>query len=72
MRGTHIILPGYLILSGVAVVMFLLAVVASREGWGLTSDAQALAQARGNSGGSVRSGSLHSRRYRGGGPGYGK
>ena len=47
--------------------LFLVVVAASYYGWGLTSDAQARTQAR-----SVRQGSLHQRRYYGGGSSFGK
>ena len=62
----------YLLASGVVVAAFCLVVVAAVNGWGLTSDAEALAQARQDTRGSVRSNSLHGRRYYGGGPGRGK
>jgi hypothetical protein len=58
---------GYWIASGVLLIGLLLVGMASYYGWGLTSDAKAKAQAR-----SVRTGSLHTRHYYGGGPGYGK
>jgi hypothetical protein len=51
----------------VLLIALLLVGLASYFGWGLTSDAQAMAMAR-----SVRGGSLHTRQYYGGGPGYGK
>ena len=60
---------GYSVASLAMTALFFVAVVASRQGWGLTSDAQAMAQNRTQS---VRSGSVHSRRYYGGGPGFGK
>jgi hypothetical protein len=63
---------GYLILSGLAVLLFCAVGMASYRGYGLTSDSQALAQARARTGGSVRGGSLHRRNYYGGGPGFGK
>lgn len=62
---------GYLFLSGLVVLLFCVVGMASYQGWGLTSDSQALAQARARSG-SVRTGSLHRRSYYGGGPGFGK
>ena len=62
----------YLLASGAVITTFLLVAMASNNGWGLTSDAEALAQARRNGGGSVRSGSVHGRRYYGGGPSQGK
>jgi hypothetical protein len=57
----------YWIASGVLLIALLLVGLASYFGWGLTSDARAMAMAR-----SVRGGSLHTRQYYGGGPGYGK
>lgn len=57
----------YWLASGVLLIALILVGAASYYGWGLTSDAEAMAKAR-----SVRSGSLHSRQYYGGGPGYGK
>jgi hypothetical protein len=51
-----------------AVFMVLLTVftfAASYLGWGLTSDAEARAR-------NVRQGSIHGRRFLGGGPGFGK
>jgi hypothetical protein len=47
--------------------LFVLVALASYYGWGLTSDAQAMALAQ-----SVRTGGLHSRSHYGGGPGFGK
>ena len=58
---------GYWIASGMLVVALLIVGLASYFGWGLTSDAQALAKAK-----SVRAGSLHTRSHFGGGPGFGK
>lgn len=58
---------GYFVACGVAIALFFVVAAASRLGWGVPSDAQALAQAR-----SVRGGSLHTRHYYGGGPGFGK
>ena len=58
---------GYWIASALLLVALVLVSLASYHGWGLTSDAQAMAKAK-----SVRAGSLHSRQYYGGGPGYGK
>jgi hypothetical protein len=49
--------------------LFFMAVVASRQGWGLQEDAEALAKNRTQS---VRGGSVHTRSYYGGGPGFGK
>ncbi|MCS6859236.1 MAG: hypothetical protein NZT92_02810 [Abditibacteriales bacterium] len=60
-------LSGYWLASYIAVVLLILVVLASYLGWGLSSDAQARAQAQ-----SVRTGSLHTRYYYGGGPGFGK
>lgn len=58
---------GYRLATGVVIGIFVLVWCASYYGWGITSDAQALAQAR-----SARGGSLHVRSYYGGGPGFGK
>ena len=58
---------GYWMATVVLVSLLLFVAGASYYGWGLKSDTQALAQAR-----SVRAGSLHTRQYYGGGPGYGK
>jgi len=58
---------GYRVASWVFITLFMLVALASYLGWGLSSDAQALAQSR-----SVRTGSLHTRHYFGGGPGFGK
>jgi hypothetical protein len=58
---------GYWIASGVLLIALLLVALASHYGWGLPSDAKAMAQSR-----SVRTGSLHTRHYYGGGPGFGK
>ena len=57
--------------TATAAVFGLLAVAfyASVHGWGLRSDADTIAR---NKGGSARAGSIHSRRYYGGGPRYGK
>lgn len=63
--------PVYMAASGAVLVLFGVVAAASHLGWGLSSDAQALAQAR-RSSGSVRSGSLHMRHHYGGGPGFGK
>lgn len=60
-------LRSYQIASGAMVLLFLLVAAASYYGWGLTSDAEAKARSR-----SVRAGSLHTRTYYGGGPGFGK
>ena len=63
----------YIVLSLVVVALFGLAWQSSTQGWGLTSDAAALAQAQQRTGtGSVRTGSVHRRSYYGGGPGFGK
>ena len=62
----------YLLASGAVIATFVVVTVASINGWGLTSDAEALAKARQNTRGSVRSGSLHGRRFYGGGPSRGK
>ena len=59
--------PGYFWTSVVLVVTLLGTILASFFGWGLASDAAARAQAR-----SARGGSLHSRHFYGGGPGFGK
>ncbi|HEX8551778.1 MAG TPA: hypothetical protein VF681_09510 [Abditibacteriaceae bacterium] len=64
--------PKYLAASGAMVVLLGVVAVASQQGWGLTNEGEALARARNNSGGSVRSGSLHGRHYYGGGGGFGK
>lgn len=53
--------------TALMVLLYIMVCLASYFGWGLQSDAQALAQAR-----SVRTGSLHQRYYYGGGPGFGK
>lgn len=58
---------GYQVASAMVVVLFVLVMVASYQGWGVASDAQALAQRQ-----SVRGGSLHTRSFYGGGPGFGK
>lgn len=55
----------YWLASCIAIVLLILVFLASYFGWGLSSDAQARAQ-------SVRTGSLHTRHYYGGGPGFGK
>jgi Na+-transporting NADH:ubiquinone oxidoreductase subunit NqrC len=61
---------GYIIASVLMVCLFCGVVIASRQGWGLSSDAQAMAQAKARS---VRTGSTHYyRSYYGGGPGHGK
>jgi capsule polysaccharide export protein KpsC/LpsZ len=62
---------GYMLLSLVVVGLFGVAWQASYQGWGLTNDASALAQARQRTQ-SVRTGSVHRRSYYGGGPGFGK
>ena len=77
MNGRKVITKGYLAASGAVVFLLCLTSAASYYGWGLSSDAQAIAEARRSSGGSggggsVRTGSLHRRRYSGGGPGFGK
>jgi hypothetical protein len=59
--------PGYRWATGLVIGLFLLVALASYYGWGVTSDAQAMAQAQ-----SVRTGGIHSRHYYGGGPGFGK
>ena len=58
---------GYQVASAVVVLLFVLVVFASHQGWGVPSEAQAVAQRQ-----SVRSGSLHTRSFYGGGPGFGK
>ena len=61
---------GYLVASIVMICLFGTALMAAQQGWGLSSDAAAKAQAKSSS---VRTGSTHSRRsYYGGGPGFGK
>lgn len=60
--------PGYRWLSVMAMALYFLTAAASYYGWGLSSDASALAAARR----SVRGGSLHHRSFFGGGPGFGK
>ena len=60
---------GYRWASALAIALYFVAAAASYYGWGLSSDASALAQARGRS---VRGGSLHHRSFFGGGPGFGK
>jgi hypothetical protein len=72
MKNDKVILTPYLLASGAMVAFLVLTITATRNGWGLASDAEALARARGNSGGSVRTGSLHGRNYYGGGPNRGK
>lgn len=63
---------GYIVASLVVVAMFCTALMASYQGWGLTSDARAMAQAQARNR-SVRTGSVHHfRTYSGGGPGFGK
>ncbi len=57
----------YWIICWILIIVFILIAIASYLGWGLSSDAQAMAQAR-----SVRGGSLHTRHFFGGGPGFGK
>jgi hypothetical protein len=58
---------GYKFAAGIVIGLFVLVALASFYGWGLASDAQALAQAK-----SMRSGGIGSRSYYGGGPGFGK
>lgn len=60
-------LNGYWLSSCIAIVLLVFVALASHFGWWLSSDAQARAQAQ-----SVRTGSLHTRHYYGGGPGFGK
>jgi hypothetical protein len=60
-------LNSYWLSSCLAIVLLVLVFLASYLGWGLPSDGQARAQAQ-----SVRTGSLHTRHYYGGGPGFGK
>lgn len=55
-------LTGYRWATGIVVALFLLTLTASYYGWGLSSDAEAMARAR-----SVRTGSLHTRTFFGGG-----
>jgi hypothetical protein len=59
---------GYIFASALVVLAFAATAMASYAGWGLDSDASAEDRARR----SVRGGSLHSRSYYGGGPGFGK
>lgn len=59
---------GYKIASAGVVGILALVWYASIHGWGLRSDADLIAQNRGQ----ARTGSIHSRRYYGGGPRYGK
>ena len=58
---------GYMIASALVVGLLGWIIYAAYSGAGLTSDAEAMARNR-----SVRGGSLHSRNYYGGGPGFGK
>jgi hypothetical protein len=60
-------LNGYWLSSCIAIVLLVFVFLASYLGWGVPSDAQARAQTQ-----SVRTGSLHTRHYYGGGPGFGK
>ena len=72
MNGRKIMTRGYMIASGAAVFFLCFVIAASYYGWGLRSDAQAVAEAQrrsGGGGGSVRTGSLHTRRYYSGGSG---
>jgi hypothetical protein len=55
--------------SGVMAALFVVTLLATYYGWGLTSDAEASAEGRRRS---VRAGSLHRRGFYGGGPGVGK
>lgn len=57
----------YRIATAVLIGAFVLVCLASYYGWGVPSEAQALARAR-----SVRTGSLHARSHYGGGLGFGK
>ncbi|MCS6777939.1 MAG: hypothetical protein RMJ43_13590 [Chloroherpetonaceae bacterium] len=57
----------YRVATAVMVAAFVLVWLASYYGWGVPSEAQAQARSR-----SVRMGSLHTRTYYGGGPGFGK
>jgi hypothetical protein len=58
-------LPGYRIASGVVLLLLLLAWAGAYYGWGLPDDAALRAR-------NVRQGSVHGRRFSGGGPGFGK
>ena len=57
---------GYKIATVLVLALFGVVLAASYLGWGVASDASLRAK-RG-----VRQGSLHGRRYMGGGPGFGK
>jgi hypothetical protein len=59
------VLPGYRIASGVVLALLLATLSASYYGWGLADDATARAR-------NVRQGSVRSRAFYGGGPGFGK
>lgn len=59
---------GYKIASLLVFGVLAFAWYASYHGWGLRSDADLLAKNQGR----ARSGSIHARRYYGGGPRYGK
>ena len=58
-------LTGYKIASGLVLALLFLTLTASYYGWGLSDDASARAR-------NVRQGSLRSRAFHGGGPGFGK
>ncbi|MCC6443822.1 MAG: hypothetical protein IT210_10255 [Armatimonadetes bacterium] len=58
---------GYWVATWILVLLFISLLLAAYFGLGLPSDTQAMAQTR-----SVRTGSLHTRSYFGGGPGFGK
>ena len=58
---------GYKIASAMVLLLFGWVVYGAYMGAGLTTDAEVMARNR-----SVRGGSLHSRHYYGGGPGFGK
>jgi hypothetical protein len=62
---------GYLISSFLMAFLFIVTFMAAQQGWGLSSDVQAKAEAQARAQ-SVRTGSTHYRTYYGGGPGYGK
>lgn len=62
----------YVFASGLVVLALGVTVIATERGWGLKNEAAALMRARNNSSGSVRSGSVHGRRFYGGGSGFGK
>ncbi len=58
---------GYWVAMAVGLLLFGLTLGSGYYGWGLTSDAQAMARSR-----TVRAGGLHLRHHYGGGPGFGK